>query len=542
MAIFHCETKPVQRSSGRSAVAASAYRTASKMKDERTGKTHNYSNKSGVVGKDCFLFQDGQKVKLERLELWNTAERVEKRAVCRTARDYIINLPYELTQEQRAELADQIAEHIAQTFNVAVDYAIHLPDTDKGGDDRNHHVHILTTTRHAKLDQNGVIVLGDKADIEKKNSDLKKQGKPVTQQIIKDIRKDVADLINNSLEQAKIAQRVDSRSYKEQGKTQLPTIHLGVEHTNIERKGGQTHKTMINELVHQANAENWNGTLDEYIDKTIYDLEQQIIVKSRKQPQPTQPTQATDKPVIGKPVAPVTVAPEPPQTQPKPQPERDPHALIQEYDKKRHSLAERFFKTELKALATKINGLVQKYKDLQASKPKLWGKDKWQDDVTATRADHRATKAKYDTVKASGITIMHFQKATDHLKQHEPDFCNAVEQARQSLIDRARANELERQQAKATQNRPEPSVDSGLRSDRVIEQPEPQPTQEPQVERLEMVSIDPRLNYETRKGLEQIKAHIEAMPNIQRQNLAISEFNKVVGEQLEQQQSRSPER
>ena len=92
---------------------------------------------------------------------------------------------------------------------------------------------------------------------------------------------------------------------------------------------------------------------------------------------------------------------------------------------------------------------------------------------------------------------------------------------------------------------PEPSVD-GLRSDRVIEQPEPEPTQatpEPSVERLEMVSID-RLRYETRKGLEQIKAHIEAMPSGERQNKAIVEFNKVVSEQLQQQQSksRSPER
>lgn len=540
MAIFHCETKPVQRSSGRSAVAASAYRTASKMKDERTGKTHNYSNKQGVVKTDCFLFQDGKKIKLDRLELWNTGERVEKRVDSRTARDYIINLPYELTQEQRAELAEQIAELIAQKFNVAVDYAIHLPD--KGGDDRNHHVHILTTTRHAKLDENNVIVLGDKADIEKKNSDLKKLGKPVTQQIIKDIRKDVADLINQSLEKANIEQSVDSRSYAEQGKTQLPTIHLGVEHTNIERKGGQTHKTKINDLVREANAQNWNGTLDEYIDKTIYDLEQQIIIKSRKQPEPQQ---ATDKPVIGKPVAPVTVAPEPPQTQPKQQLERDPHALIQEYDKKRHFLAKQFFEKELKSLVTKLNGLVSKVKELQANKPKLFGKDKWQDDVTATRADHAATKATYDTVKNGGITITHFQKATDYLTKHEQDFCNQVDQARQTLIDQARQRELERQQAKATQNRPEPSpsVDSGLvRSDRVIEQPEPtiEPPP-PQVERLQMVSID-RLRYETRKSLEQLKAHIEAMPQDERQNKAIVEFNRVVVEQLEQQQSKGMDR
>ena len=138
---------------------------------------------------------------------------------------------------------------------------------------------------------------------------------------------------------------------------------------------------------------------------------------------------------------------------------------------------------------------------------------------------------------------MHFQKATDYLTKHEQDFCNQVEQARQTLIDQARQRELERQQTKATQNRPEPPPERLIRSDKVIQQPEPQPQTPPQVERLEMVSID-RLNYETRKGLEQIKQQIEAMPNIQRQNKAIIEFNRVATEQLEQQQSQkqSPER
>jgi RNase H-fold protein (predicted Holliday junction resolvase) len=497
VAIFHCETKPVQRSSGRSAVAASAYRTASKMKDERTGKTHNYSNKSGVVGKDCFLFQDGQKVKLERLELWNTAERVEKRADSRTARDYIINLPYELTQEQRAELADQIAEHIAQTFNVAVDYAIHLPDTDKGGDDRNHHVHILTTTRHAKLDQNGVIVLGDKADIEKKNSDLKKQGKPVTQQIIKDIRKDVADLINNSLEQAKIAQRVDSRSYKEQGKTQLPTIHLGVEHTNIMRKGGTTHKTMINELVHQANAEQWQGTLDEYIDKTIYDLEQQIIVKSRKQPEPQQ---ATDKPVIGKPVAPVTVAPERPQTaddylaslkaQIKNDTPEQP-TVIDEYEQRRQKLAQGFFNRALKALSDKYNKIVAQVKEIEAKRPKVWqiweSKDIWQSKLDTATAERDTTKQAYQELKRQGVSSVHFEQAERYIKEREPDLYNRYLSATE----------------------PEPERFNG--SDKGID------TTPPTVQQRE-------LSEKAKIGLQTLKNVINAMPNGEKKDKAMAEF------------------
>ena len=114
-----------------------------------------------------------------------------------------------------------------------------------------------------------------------------------------------------------------------------------------------------------------------------------------------------------------------------------------------------------------------------------------------------------------------------------------IQQQRKQEFEEKKQRELERQQAKATTHRPEPSVDSLVRSDRVIEQPEPPLAPEPSIERLEMVSIDPRLNYETRKGLEQLKAHIEAMPDLERQNKAISEFNKVVVEQLEQQQSQS---
>lgn len=510
MAIFHCETKPVQRSSGRSAVAASAYRTASKMKDERTGKTHNYSNKQGVVKSDCFLFQDGKKIKLDRAELWNTAERVEKRADSRTARDYIINLPYELTEQQRAELADQIAEHIAQKFNVAVDYAIHLPDTDKGGDERNHHVHILTTTRHAKLDQNGVIVLGDKADIEKKNSDLKKQGKLVTQQIIKDIRKDVADLINQSLEQAQIAERVDSRSYAEQGKTQLPTIHLGVEHTNIARKGGETHKTKINDLVHQANSENWNGTLDEYIDKTIYDLEQQIIIKSRKQPQPTQAT-PEHKPVIGKPqLTPIDLKPLEPKPQPKLEPVRPQTAqdyldqlnaqlgktvapqspsVIDEYQNRRQQVAQGFFNRALKALSDKYNKIVAHMKEIEAKKPKVWqiweSQDIWQSKLDTASVDRDETKQAYHTLKQQGVSRVHFEQAERYIKEREPDLYNRYLSAT------------------------EPERFNG--SDKGIGTPPPTVQQR-------------ELSEKAKIGLQTLKNVINAMPNGEKKDKAMAEF------------------
>ena len=48
MAIYHLSAKIIKRSSGRSAVAAAAYRARSSIADERQGLTFNYSNKSDL--------------------------------------------------------------------------------------------------------------------------------------------------------------------------------------------------------------------------------------------------------------------------------------------------------------------------------------------------------------------------------------------------------------------------------------------------------------------------------------------------------------
>ena len=454
---------------------------------------------------------------------WNMADELE-RENGRIYKEHIIALPRELNDTQLTDLARAlIKEHIGDKHPYS--FAIHAPLATDGKEQP--HLHFMYSERTLDGIERGADTFfkrynskhPERGGCKKANLAMKKGE---ARQQAKELRQRIGDTINKHLELANRTERIDMRSKRDIEKAELEQAQadLDQELTELEQL----------EQVTDFNQDDLTELL------ARLQLEQaEIVVKP--QPRPERPQTAQEyldslNAQLGKPVAPV----EQPQTQP--QPERDPQSLINEYDKKRHSLAKQFFEKELKSLATKLNGLVQKYKDLQASKPKFFGKDKWQDDVTATRAEHTATKGKYDTVKASGITIMHFQKATDHLKQHEQDFCNQVDQARQTLIDQARQRELERQQAKATQNRPEPSIDSGLiRSDRVIERPEP--TQESSIERLQMVSIDPRLNYETRKGLEQLKAHIEAMPDLERQNKAISEFNKVVVEQLEQQQSQS---
>ena len=449
---------------------------------------------------------------------WNMADELE-RENGRIYKEHIIALPRELNDTQLTDLARAlIKEHIGDKHPYS--FAIHAPLATDGKEQP--HLHFMYSERT----QDG-IERGSDTFFKRYNSKNPSKGgckkanlamkKGEARQQAKELRYRIGDTINKHLELANRPERVDMRS-----KRDIERLELEQAQTELSQELAEL------EQLEQV-ADFTQSDLADVLNRL--QLEQAEIVVKPEPPRTAQAYLDDLKRQLGQTVAPVE----------QPQPEHDPQSLINQYDKKRHSLAKQFFEKELKALATKINKLVQKYKDLQASKPKLFGKDKWQDDVTATKSDHTATKAKYDTVKASGITIMHFQKATDHLKQHEPDFCNAVEQARQTLIDRARANELERQQAKATQTHPEPSVERLVRSDRVIEQPEPEPP--PTVaERLEMVSIDPRLRYETRKGLEQLKAHIEAMPDLERQNKAISEFNRVVSEQLEQQQSKGMDR
>lgn len=434
MAIFHCETKPIKRSGGRSAVASSAYRAGEKLIDERTGKTHDYTKKSGVVAKDCFMFQNGEKVTLSRSDLWNVAEKSENRKDGRTGRDYIINLPHELKDQQREKLTQDIAELLAKRFGVAVDYAIHRPD--KKGDQRNHHCHILTTTRTATLDQYNNIQLGEKTSIEKKNADLKKLGLPTTQEQIKQVRADIADLINKHLEQAEIGVTVDSRSYAEQGKDQLPTIKLGTQASEFERQGIATRKGDINRLVKQANKEGFKGSIEEYITKRIDDLEHEIIFESRKPTEPTAPSE-TNKPTIGKPVekpapvapqvAPVTPQPAPATIAPKP-PTVAPTAptyanAIDEYETTHDKLAMQFLKEDLKALAEKGKPLLAEYNRLKDNKPSLWSgeRGKWKKDLAQALDEYEKIKTEHDNMKEWGTRFEDLTKASKHIRENNPD-------------------------------------------------------------------------------------------------------------------------
>ena len=154
-----------------------------------------------VVPRGCRTFT--------RQQLWNDAERAEQRKDARTAREWELGLPCELSKEQRIELVHRFAEELAKRYGTAVDYALHAPSSR--GDQRNYHAHVMQTTRQVR---DGV--LQEKALLEWNDKKLQAEGYAVGRKQVEEIRALWAELSNQALERSGSEERVDHRSLKTQ--------------------------------------------------------------------------------------------------------------------------------------------------------------------------------------------------------------------------------------------------------------------------------------------------------------------------------------
>jgi len=219
MAIFHLSVKTIGRAHGRSATAAAAYRCATRIEDERTGLVHDYSRKGGVLHREIVVPEDAPAWARDRAQLWNAAELAETRKNSTVAREFEVALPGELKSDERRRLACALATEIATRHKCAVDVAIHAPS--RGGDTRNHHAHLLLTTR--RLEASGLTEKTRELD------DLK-SGEVVRW------RERWATLVNEHLAEHGHAERIDHRSLAEQGAEREPSFHKGPAVTAIERR------------------------------------------------------------------------------------------------------------------------------------------------------------------------------------------------------------------------------------------------------------------------------------------------------------------
>ncbi len=222
MAIYHLSVKTISRSAGRSATAAAAYRAGVKIADERTGELHDYTRKGGIEYIELVLPAHEPDWATNREKLWNAAEQAETRKNSTVAREFEIALPSELSPEERRRLAVDFAKEIVARHGCAADVAIHAPG--KGGDNRNHHAHILCSTR--QLTQAGFTKKTRELD-DKKTGEIDRW------------RKRFAELQNERFQENGIASAVDHRSLEAQGLDREPTRHLGPAATGYERRTGE---------------------------------------------------------------------------------------------------------------------------------------------------------------------------------------------------------------------------------------------------------------------------------------------------------------
>ena len=303
MAIYHLEAKVVSRGAGRSAVAASAYLSCSRLYNDYDGIQHDYTKKQGLVWREVFLPAMAPPEWKDREQLWNAVEEVETAKDSRLAREFVVALPIELSREEQVELLQEFIREQFVSDGMCADAAIH--DTDG----HNPHAHILLTVR--PLDERGKWQYKtEKEYLCMKNGEERgftaaefrtaqnggwekqypyKVGKkkvymvPSTAEAQGFVRADKhpkstrygrqnpiserwnseeqlltwraawADVTNLYLERAGRVERIDRRSNAARGIDEIPTIHEGVTAQALERKGIISDRCEINRQIKADN-------------------------------------------------------------------------------------------------------------------------------------------------------------------------------------------------------------------------------------------------------------------------------------------------
>jgi ATP-dependent exoDNAse (exonuclease V) alpha subunit len=237
MAIYRLQIEPISRGEGRSSVGAAAYRAGERIRDDRTNDVHNHSRRKDVTHSEIMLPSELAKESMDwarnRASLWNSVESAESRKNARVAREIQVNLPHELPAERRVALARAFSQEVSDHYKVAVDLAVHEPRPS--GDPRNHHAHLLMTTREVSP-----AGLGGKAGLELSIHERTKLGLPSSSQEFTAIRERWATITNEALQEANIEARVDHRSLAEQGIDREPRPHIPFAAYKIERAGKQS--------------------------------------------------------------------------------------------------------------------------------------------------------------------------------------------------------------------------------------------------------------------------------------------------------------
>jgi ATP-dependent exoDNAse (exonuclease V) alpha subunit len=223
MAIFHLHAKIISRGKGQSAIAAAAYRSGERLRDEQANEQKFYQTRAERIEfTEILVPKHAPAWAQDRNALWNQAEQAEKRKDAQLAREIELSLPHEMTDQQRQWLAKDFAREQFVRKGYAVDIAIHAPDKDS--DKRNYHAHLMVTMR----------TLGPDGFAVKKDPAMNRREQ------LQEWRQQFAHLTNRHLERHGIQARVDHRSLEAQGIEREATVHVGYAGNEIAARGGQS--------------------------------------------------------------------------------------------------------------------------------------------------------------------------------------------------------------------------------------------------------------------------------------------------------------
>ncbi|WP_316173076.1 Ti-type conjugative transfer relaxase TraA, partial [Bradyrhizobium sp. SZCCHNRI2049] len=218
MAIYHLHVKVIGRKAGSSAVASAAYRSASRLRDERLGRDQNFSGKRGVVHSEVMLPENAPEAWSDRERLWNDVEASEVRKDAQLAREVEFALPRELSEAQGIELARDFVQGEFVGLGMIADLNVHWDKAEDGMP--KPHAHVMLTMR--SVDESG---FGPKA------RDWNRT------ELVERWRERWAELANERLAELDIDARIDHRSLEAQGIALEPQSQIGAPAKRIEVRG-----------------------------------------------------------------------------------------------------------------------------------------------------------------------------------------------------------------------------------------------------------------------------------------------------------------
>jgi Ti-type conjugative transfer relaxase TraA len=222
MAIYHLHVKVIGRKSGSSAVASAAYRSGSRLRDERLDRSHDFSAKRGVVHSEVMLPENAPQAWSDRERLWNDVEAFEIRKDAQLAREVEFAIPREMSEAQGIELARDFARAEFVDRGMIADLNVHWDFGEDGL--AKPHAHVMLTMRQ-------VSVNGDEGGFGPKVREWNRT------EMVERWRERWAELANERLAELDIDARIDHRSLEAQGIALEPQSQIGAPAKRIEVRG-----------------------------------------------------------------------------------------------------------------------------------------------------------------------------------------------------------------------------------------------------------------------------------------------------------------